>query len=423
MRTLKGLLLAGFGLALLLAGLDTVSVQGKIASNNSAAPTEAPAGFDGKTNGLVDETTHEADSAQFSEVEDIPQGLGPTYNAQACRECHQNPIVGGISQIKEIRAGHLDPKGEFVAATVHLSSGEIVAGRSLINQRAICPQAQERVEDRERIRAFRTSLNTLGDGFVEAIADETLLEIAEEQCRKTGGQICGQAIYVPILELKGATAVGRFGWKDQHASLLSFSGDAYLNEMGISNRLQPQDVVTTCKTTKDPDNTDPAGAGFEDVDKFAQFMRASKVPPRDPKVAATDEAREGAWLFHKIGCATCHVSQLVTAPAGTPVDGGAFTVPKALGNKIIHPFSDFLLHDVGTGDGIVQNGGQETADKLRTPPLWGVRTRPELMHDGASLTFNEAILRHAGEASQVIERFRVLTPAQKQAVISFLESL
>jgi len=98
-------------------------------------------------------------------------------------------------------------------------------------------------------------------------------------------------------------------------------------------------------------------------------------------------------------------------------------VPEALARKTIHPFGDFLLHDIGTGDFIVQNGGPITRTRVRTAPLWGVRTRTNLMHDGESLTFNEAILRHAGEATQVHNRYAALTVPQKRKLISFLESL
>ncbi len=98
-------------------------------------------------------------------------------------------------------------------------------------------------------------------------------------------------------------------------------------------------------------------------------------------------------------------------------------MPEALGGKVIHPFSDFLLHDVGTGDGIVQNGGPSTRNKARTAPLWGLRTRNRLMHDGESLTRNEAILRHAGEARPVILNYFFLSTAQKNQLITFLNSL
>ena len=96
----------------------------------------------------------------------------------------------------------------------------------------------------------------------------------------------------------------------------------------------------------------------------------------------------------------------------------------ALGDKIIHPFGDFMLHDVGTGDGIVQNGGQATRNMVRTAPLWGVRTRSRLMHDGQSLTFNDAILRHAGVGgTQAANNFRNLSPANKANLVAFLRSL
>ena len=127
--------------------------------------------------------------------------------------------------------------------------------------------------------------------------------------------------------------------------------------------------------------------------------------------------------FERIGCSTCHVESIVTAPPGTPVDGGTFIVPEALGNKTIHPFGDYLLHDVGTGDGIVQSGPPDTANKLRTSPLWGLRTKSRFMHDLKSLTLENAILRHGGEAQEVIGRFRKLTPKEQQQLLIFLNSL
>jgi CxxC motif-containing protein (DUF1111 family) len=105
------------------------------------------------------------------------------------------------------------------------------------------------------------------------------------------------------------------------------------------------------------------------------------------------------------------------------VNGGTFTVPEALGSKIIHPFGDFLLHDVATGDGIIQSGPPDTATKLRTSPLWGLRTKSRFMHDLKSLTLEAAILRHGGEAREVTERFRELTPQEKQQLFTFLNSL
>jgi CxxC motif-containing protein (DUF1111 family) len=176
------------------------------------------------------------------------------------------------------------------------------------------------------------------------------------------------------------------------------------------------------KVTPDPEDV-PDTLGLADIDHFAQFVRGTKVPPRDSVLAASSAGRAGQTLFERIGCNTCHVETITTAPAGTVINGGAFAVPDALGNKIIHPFSDFLLHDVGTGDGIVQNPPQDTADKLRTAALWGLRMRPRYMHDLLSLTLENAIERHRGEAEPVSRRFRELTEQEKQELFTFLNSL
>jgi CxxC motif-containing protein (DUF1111 family) len=400
--------------------------------------TEAPAGFNTPTlgqnqgsqsvsNGIPEPPgdTFALDQTRFETRNGIDDGLGPVFNATACADCHQNPVTGGPSQITEIRAGHLDPTtGAFVNPTITINDGaNTITGRSIVDDRAICPQAHEQLPDAENIRALRAVLNTLGDGFVEAIDDNTLLTIAANQAQATHGRIHGEAVQVALFEASGQTGVGRFGWKDQHRSLLSFSADAYLNEMGITSRLRPKDATTVCKTTTDPEDQ-PDAIGLGDIDHFTQFMRGTMVPPRDAVLAATSDAQAGQVLFSKIGCSTCHVPSIVTAPPGTVVNGGMFVVPDALGNKVIHPYGDFLLHDVGTGDGIVQGGPADTINKLRTAPLWGLRTKTRFMHDLKSESLTDAINRHRGEARGVIENFREgLSPAQQQQVLVFLNSL
>jgi CxxC motif-containing protein (DUF1111 family) len=411
---------------------------------------EAPTAFDNKSNGLVDDATHAADQAAFDDVESVADGLGPLYNAQSCRECHQDPTSGGASQVTELRVGHRGPRGQFRNPKIPIARGaEIISGRSLVNDRAICPngafpdtEIHERVPASETIRTTRISLNLLGDGFVEAVADQTLIDVARRQCRTTHGKICGQVLYVPIVEAPGQTGVGRLGWKDQHASLQSFSGDAYLNEMGITSRLFPDEVTQLCNTVSEPNDT-PGSDGLDDVDHFTRFIRATKAPARDYVLAETAKARRGAKLFDQIGCSTCHVPTLTTAPAGTTINGGTFTIPVELGDTVFHPFGDFLLHDVGTGDGIVmaveEHYGrnmykvawrnfspaafQSTQNKVRTAPLWGVRLRTRLMHDGASVTLSDAIARHSGEARAVARSFKRLSPREQEAVLEFLRSL
>jgi CxxC motif-containing protein (DUF1111 family) len=384
----------------------------------AVTPTEAPAGFDSLTNGFEAQAQMDLDRAQFDQVEQISDGLGPVYNAQSCRECHQNPVSGAISQITEQRAGILDNNNNF---TPH-------PGGSLIFSRAIDASIQVRLAATDNHSTFRTSLNVAGDGFVEALPDSFFTNTQAGQ-----GQFAGTIIRVPVLEASGVTRIGRFGWKDQQASLLSFSADAYLNEMGITSPLQPTEN-TSSGTDVTHFNTQNGVAAIQcaaapgqpfcpDVTQFTNFMRSLKVPPRDTVLAQTPDAQAGAQIFSAIGCNICHIPTATTAPAGTSFNGGQFIVPAALGSKNIHPYGDFLLHDVGTGDGIVQNGGPGTVNMVRTAPLWGMRTRNRLLHDGESLKRNDAILNHFGQANPVIINYIYLSNTQKNQLITFLNSL
>src|SRR5580658_522273 len=397
------------------------------------SPTEAPAGFNtpsfngahSVSNGITEPPgdTFARDQQVYEENETVADGLGPVYNATSCVNCHQNPNSGAASQITELRVGHNDANGNFVNPTILINDGKnTITGRSIVDDRAIGPQAQETIPATENIRTLRAVLNTLGDGFVEAIDDNTLIAIAAEQPGLSGGRVHGEVVEAPIFEAPGLTRVGRFGWKDQHSSLLSFIADAYLNEMGITNRLRPTEVTQVLNTTTGI-NDQPDDLGLADIDHFAQFIRGTMVPPRDVTLAATLPALKGQQLFRRLGCSTCHVETIITAPAGTVIDGGQFTVPEALGNKIIHPFGDYLLHDVGTGDGIVQNPPQDTANKLRTAPLWGLRDKARFMHDLKSLSLENAVERHEGEAREASHRFRELSPEERAALITFLNSL
>lgn len=476
--------------AVLLAPESTCPRQTPQPQPTSQAP-EALTGFDDQSNGFSDSTRRTADQKFFEEIEHIvPDGLGPVYNAQSCRECHQTPVSGAASQVAELRVGHLDTHGFFQNPEVPINHGtEVIRDRTLINDRAICPEIQEHAPETETIRTTRMTTSTLGDGYVEAISDETLLKIRREQCRASHGRICGQAVKVPVPEAEGKDRIGRFGWKDQHASLLAFAADAYLNEMGITNALQKSEVTTTCnppvsttvpnsdptKITEPNSVPDPADSNLEDIDHFASFMRSLKAPARDETAAATPEAKHGAELFTKIGCASCHVENIVTGKSPAILAGPGLH-PDVLENRTIHPYSDFLLHDVGTGDGIsvalIEHFGRQRIErrmreesssdaegkgsasnedecsesyqtavaegeknpkllrdtlcarnKIRTAPLWGLRLRSRLMHDGNSVQLDDAIRRHKHEAEEVSERFFKLKAADQRALLTFLGSL
>ncbi len=387
---------------------------------------EAPTGFDNRTNGFdrqgppFDTITGENVVALrsfndnrfiFEEVETIADGVGPNYNAQSCRECHQNVVTGGASQVVEQRAGRM--QGQIFFESL---------GGSLIQSRATDPDIVEQVDYEDDVRAFRISTNTLGNGFVECIANDTLTALRDAQ--PVGMR--GNAVMVPVLEGNGLARIGRFGWKSQHASLVSFSADAYLNEMGITTPLFPEENTSNGRFVGYGSGYDPLPEPEDDgvdVVAFANFMRSTKAPSRGP---ITPEVKAGELLFEQIGCAICHVPSITTARPGTLINGGAFRVPPALGHKIIHPYSDFLLHDIGSGDGIPILPTPEyaaTAYQIRTAPLWGLRTRNRLMHDGLSLTREDAIQRHAGQAAPVIAQYEALTDEQRAQLLAFLNSL
>jgi CxxC motif-containing protein (DUF1111 family) len=372
------------------------------------AITEASTGFDNKTNGHTTQVEFDENLDVFAEQEQIADGLGPTYNAQSCGECHQNPVTGAGSQISEFRAGHF-------TGTTFVDH----PGGSLINERAINPAIQERIAAGQEVRTFRMSLPLNGDGFVECIDSNLLLAISNAQ---PVGQR-GTLIQVQVNEANNALRAGRFGWKNQHASLISFAADAYLNEMGITSPLQPTENTSNGASVAAFDTVaDPEDDGA-DIEIFAQFMRALKAPPRDAALAATAAAQRGSTLFDQIGCAVCHTRNITTVPAGTVINQGQFTCTAALGDKTIHPFSDFLLHNIGTGDGVVQNGGQATRNQVRTMPLWGMRSRDRLMHDGLTLSRSDAINRHAGQATTAKNNFNGLSGGSQNDVLVFLNSL
>jgi hypothetical protein len=311
--------------------LLVVSVAVGLAGMAQDAPTEAPAGFDTPTlvqnpgsqshsNGIAQPAgdAYANDQKVYETTHDPSTGLKPVFNAKACSDCHQNPVSGGASQFTELRVGHLDANGNFANPTIPINDGaNTIGGRSIVNDRAVVPEAQEHIPATENIRALRAALNTLGDGFVEAIDDATRETIAQNQPLISDGRIPGEAIQVPIFEAPNQTRVGRFGWKDQHGSLLSFIPDAYLNEMGVTSRLRPKDTTTIGKITRDPEDV-PDNLWLADIDHFAQFIRGTKVPPRDTTLAGTTAVQVGQDFFEKLGCSTCHVGSMrqIAFPVG-----------------------------------------------------------------------------------------------------------
>jgi CxxC motif-containing protein (DUF1111 family) len=388
---------------------------------------EAPQSFESQNRLLSPKQFLQARAA-FERVMTPATGLGIHFNETSCAGCHvaadAKGLPGGGSPITELRAGYLGRNKEFIPAP----------GGTLITTKAVGNATPEikALSNSQNIRDRFMTPSLFGAGFVECLADDVLRRIARDQADDSHGRIRGLIRDVPILEAPGKTAVGRFGWAAQHASLLSFSADAFRNEMGITSPLALNDNTLLGDPVDDgvADPEDTGGRFGEDVELAANFMRALSAPPRllpdDRK--ERKEAEEGFEVFKSTGCAACHLPELITATAGAWVNGRSFRVPKALGNKKFHPYGDFLLHDIGTGSTILrEEAPPESRGRIRTAALWGIGTRlvhgEPLLHDGSARSLEDAIQRHKNSAAREAEKFQHLRERERTRLLKFLRSL
>jgi CxxC motif-containing protein (DUF1111 family) len=341
---------------------------------------------------------------EFVKEETQATGLGPIFNDVSCVACHGVGGAGGWSPKTVVRFGRV---------TNGVYDPLVELGGPLLQRRSIHPEALERVPREANVMSLRVTTPLFGAGLVEAIPDATILQY--EAATKPDG-IKGRAAKV-VDPVSGQTRVGRFGWKAQHASLLGFSADAYLNEMGITSRFFPKEnapngnaaLLAKFDQFSDPEDVVDPATNKSDVDAAADFMRYLAPVPQAPM---NEQARLGAAVFTQVGCASCHVPSMQTGP----------DAPQGLRNVAVNLYSDLLLHDMGLlGDGIAQPPA--TGKEMRTAPLWGLRLRDRLLHDGRASTVDLAIRTHDGEARVVKNRYIALPVAQRNALLEFLKTL
>jgi cytochrome c551/c552 len=369
----------------------------------------------------------------FMLTQTVEAGLGPIFNGVSCVACHSAPVPGGASTINTTRFGQ-NIGGRFDPL--------VSLGGSQLHQFAINPAAMELVPGLANVVARRNSTPIFGLGLIEAITDSTIIA----NRRQYGNdQIDGRVAMVNDV-VAGRRMVGRFGWKSQHATLLSFSADAYHNEMGITNRHFREEnapngnlnVLNQFDTRIDPED-DGRGQPLPAFESVAHFMRLLGPPPArrlivptiTPTGAPTTTATksittvskltttvskpitpDGQFLFSSVGCAQCHTPMLRTG----------FNPIGALNFKEVWLYSDLLLHKMGSlADGIVQ--ADATGSEFRTPPLWGAAFSAPYLHDGRAPTIDAAIRAHDGEGRLVKERYQRLTPAQQKLLTDFVLSL
>jgi CxxC motif-containing protein (DUF1111 family) len=369
----------------------------------------------------------------FSEVDGVAQGLGPRFNADSCAACHAFPAVGGTSPRNNPQINFANSRNSlppFITANgpvrearfIHKPDGSpdggvhalfTIDGRS--DKPSGCSMVQENFSNASNI-SFRIPTPTFGLGLIEAVPDSTLV-----------ANLTANAGAKMLLGISGRLnrngndgTVTRFGWKAQNKSLQIFAGEAYNVEQGISNSLFPNERDETTQCYSIPPSNDGLNLGssgtdlLDDVSKFTAFMRFLAPPARGP---ITSSVTQGSNLFVTIGCAQCHTPTLVT---GTSAFGTAFS------NQQIHPYSDFALHDMGSGLADQVSQGLAAGDEFRTAPLWGAGQRIFFLHDGRTTDLMEAIQAHGGpgsEATIVTGIFNLLSDSDQQAILNFLRSL
>ena len=346
----------------------------------------------------------ERGSWDFAEPRTKEAGFGPFFNAPTCGSCHSMPSLGGSSAMTVLRVALGDGRGGVTEPAGGPSLGV------LTNAEPCQPQRPSGAG----VVARRVTTPIFGAGLVEAIPDDTLRALEDPDDGDRDG-ISGRAATV-IDVASGKERVGRFGWKAQQATLLTFVAEAFVNELGVTNHLFPHEVThgvpaetfKECDHTPDPEDAVDPDVGTSAVERVTTFVQLLPPPVRG---AATADSREGEAVFQVTGCARCHVPRLHTGDHPRP----------ELSDKAVEAFSDFLLHDVGGGDGIPQ--GAAAPNEMRTAPLWGLRFRPVLMHDGGATTVDRAIRLHAGEATRARRTYEALAPEKRARLLAFLGSV
>lgn len=415
MKTSTRVALYSLSAAPILAALDAGPPAPRAQEGGPATPSTES--FSRPLPGLTTEelARFEAGRAEFESEEGLADGIGPIFNdgtddttTVSCAGCHSEGGTGGGSDFFERRFGRRMPGEEFDPLEE--------LGGTLLQFSAIPGFHAAGVPSEADVQALRRSIPVFGLGLVDAVPDETFHALArtqQEQTPDTAGRVS-----LATNRANQQPAVARFGWKAQIQSLLEFSAAAYVNEMGITSPMFPlENCPDAPPGTCDDEVPNPDDDGA-DVLLFRDFMLFLAPPPRGP---ITAEVERGEELFGRVGCADCHTPTLTTGPHEIA----------ALDRKELHPYSDFLLHDMGSlGDGI--GGSQADASgieavamgkEMRTQPLWGVRILDRFMHDGRAATLPDAIAAHDGQGSAARREFFNLTPEEQAAVIEFLKSL
>ena len=365
--------------------------------------------LDGPVEGLTPEQNAlfiAGDVAFNDDVFTPATGLGPVFVASSCGSCHAGDGKGHPFTMLT-RFGQTDATGNQF----------LNRGGPQLQHRAIPGFEPEQIPAGATFSKFMPPANT-GLGFLEAVSDASILALADEN-DLNGDGISGRVNWIstpayvnirPGSVQQGGRYIGRFGKKAAVFSLLQQTAGAYNQDMGITSVFESKDTYSGLEV--DPEVT------IQTVNNVVFYLQTLKAPVQRNKNDA--DVNGGSILFVNTGCAKCHTPSFTTG----------YSSIASLSNKTVFPYTDLLLHDMGTGldDGYTE--GSALTSEWRTPALWGLGLSRNsqggqyfLLHDGRAKSIEEAILLHGGEALQTKQTYQQLKTDEKNKLIKFLESL
>ena len=368
--------------------------------------------------GLTSAQEHEhlVADANFGRVFTREDGLGPVYVQTSCANCHVGNGKGhpstSLTRFANVNGTVID--------YLYAKGGPQLQTRSVNNYPI------ETFPSEANVFTKRIAPAVMGLGYIAALNDQSILNNADPN-DANGDGISGRPNYVDPTSFFSPASIhipsagkylGRFGKKAEKVTITDQVVFALKQDIGITSDFDMQDLynynagVNTGDEVPDPE----VSASF--VHSLVFYMRTLKAPPRRNENDA--DVKAGEALFYQLGCTGCHVPTFTTDQSDIA----------ALSNQTFHPYSDFLLHDMGPGldDGYPEGGSNSY--EWRTPPLWGLGLAKDsqgglifLLHDGRATSIEAAISAHGGEAAAYKDAFFSLSQKDREQVIKFLESL
>lgn len=387
--------------------------------------------------------------ATFNKNFTAAEGLGPIYNEISCVTCHAagapgggDPLGPGATQFNVTHFG-FDNQGYFDPLR---DLGGLVIQKKTIRDTSHpdCTMAGELVPSVANAVSIRNTPPVFGFGLLDAIPDAEILKRQGLNLDGVNGfanwgmelqALDPEPITGTPLANYGLPRVGRFGWKSQTATLFQFSAEPFNIELGVSSPFFPQEFTPagTRFAAQLPATCNVADHAVNDFDNslsvsLYHFQALLAAPPTLPK---NNAAKEGEKTFRRIGCENCHAAELRTGERyNLIVANGSSVRVRQLENRVVNAYSDLLVHDMGanladdpSGSTIGRIMGRADGRHWRTTPLWGIRFKKALLHDGRTTDIATAVLEHGGEATNSRNRFAALTAAEKNQLVAFLNTL